>query len=129
MPAQRLTMRHVRELLRLHYGTGASARAIARELAVSRSTVKDYLTQATAAGVTWPLADELADGVARGAAVRCERLQAGTRRRGVEGEALPASAAPADRGDRGPRNRRGIRDLRMPLRGGRSLVIGHLALR
>jgi DNA-binding transcriptional regulator LsrR (DeoR family) len=55
MPAQRLTMRRVRELLRLHYGTGASARAIARELAVSRSTVKDYLARATAAGVTWPL--------------------------------------------------------------------------
>jgi transposase len=48
-------MRRVRELLRLHYGTGASARAIARELAVSRSTVKDYLARATAAGVTWPL--------------------------------------------------------------------------
>ena len=40
MPAQRLTMRRVRELLRLHYGAGASARAIARELGVSRSTVQ-----------------------------------------------------------------------------------------
>ena len=48
MPAQRLTMRRVRELLRLHYGVGASARAIARELGVSRSTVKEYLARAVA---------------------------------------------------------------------------------
>ena len=63
MPAQRLTMRRVRELLRLHYGAQASARAIARELGVSRSTVKDYLARAAAAGLTWPLPDELTDAV------------------------------------------------------------------
>jgi len=63
MPAQRLTMRRVRELLRLHYGMGVSARAIARELGVSRSAVQDYLARATAAGLTWPLADDLTDGV------------------------------------------------------------------
>jgi DNA-binding transcriptional regulator LsrR (DeoR family) len=34
-------MQRVRELLRLHYEAGASARAIARELGVSRSTVKE----------------------------------------------------------------------------------------
>jgi transposase len=30
---------------------------------VSRSTVKEYLARAAAAGVTWPLADELTDEV------------------------------------------------------------------
>jgi DNA-binding CsgD family transcriptional regulator len=63
MPAQRLTMRRIRELLRLHYGMGASARAMAREHGVSRSTVKEYLARAAAPGLTWPLADELTDGV------------------------------------------------------------------
>ena len=63
MPAQRLTMRRVRELLRLHYGAGASARAIARELGVSRSTVKEYLARAAAAELTWPLPAELSDAV------------------------------------------------------------------
>ena|SRR6516164_774081 len=63
MPAQRLTMRRIYELLRLHYGMGASARAMARELRVSRSTVKEYLARAPTAGLTWPLADELTDGV------------------------------------------------------------------
>ena len=61
MPAQRLTMRRVRKLLRLHYGTGASARAIARELGVSRSTVKEYLARAAAAELTWPLPADLSD--------------------------------------------------------------------
>jgi len=42
---------------------GVSARAIARELGVSRSAVQDYLARATAAGLTWPLADDLTDGV------------------------------------------------------------------
>ena len=65
MPAQRLTMRRVRELLRLHYGAGASARAIARELGVSRSTVKEYLARAAAAELAWPLPAELTDAVLR----------------------------------------------------------------
>jgi transposase len=63
MPAQRLTMRRIRELLRLHYGAQASARAIARELGVSRSTVKDYLARAAAAELTWPLPEALTDAV------------------------------------------------------------------
>jgi transposase len=63
MPAQRLTMRRVRELLRLHYGVGASARAVARELGVSRSTVKEYLARAAAAELVWPLPAEITDAV------------------------------------------------------------------
>jgi transposase len=74
-------MRRVRELLRLHYGTGASARAIARELAVSRSTVKDYLARATAAGVTWPLADQLTDGVLEERLFAASGSKPGARRR------------------------------------------------
>jgi transposase len=56
-------MRRVRELLRLHYGAQASARAIARELGVGRSTVQEYLARAAAAGLNWPLPDELTDAV------------------------------------------------------------------
>jgi transposase len=81
MPAQRLTMRRIRELLRLHYGTGASARAIARALGVSRSTVKDYLARATAAGLTWPLAAELTDGVLEERLFAAGGSHPGTRRR------------------------------------------------
>src|SRR5271169_1165996 len=81
MPAQRLTMRRVRELLRLHYGAGASARAIARELGVSRSTVKEYLARAAAAGLTWPLPEELTDRVVEERLFAAGGAKPGTRRR------------------------------------------------
>ena len=77
MPAQRLTMRRVRELLRLHYGMGVSARAIARELGVSRSAVQDYLARATAGGPDLAVGGRSHRRGARGAAVRGERRQAG----------------------------------------------------
>ena len=81
MPAQRLTMRRVRELLRLHYGTGASARAIARELGVSRSTVKEYLARAAAAKLTWPLPTELSNAVLEEQLFAAGGPKPGTRRR------------------------------------------------
>jgi transposase len=81
MPAQRLTMRRIRELLRLHYGAGASARGIARELGVSRSTVQEYLARATAAGLTWPLADEITDGVLEERLFAASGAKPGARRR------------------------------------------------
>jgi transposase len=81
MPAQRLTMRRVRELLRLHYGAGASARAIARELGVSRSTVKEYLARAAAAELTWPLPADLSDAVLEEQLFAGGGPKPGTRRR------------------------------------------------
>jgi transposase len=81
MPAQRLTMRRVRELLRLHYGMGASARAIARELGVSRSTVKEYLARAAAADLVWPLPAELTDAVLEERLFATGGPKPGTRRR------------------------------------------------
>ena len=56
-------MRRIRELLRLRFGAGASDRAIARNLGVARSTVQEYLARAAAAGLSWPLPDELSDEV------------------------------------------------------------------
>lgn len=63
MPAQRLSMRRIRELLRLRFGARLSDRAIARQLGVARSTVQDYVGRLTAAGITWPVPDELTDEV------------------------------------------------------------------
>ena len=81
MPAQRLTMRRVRELLRLHYGAGASARAIAHELGVSRSTVKEYLARAAAAELAWPVPAELTDAVLEERLFAAGGPKPGTRRR------------------------------------------------
>ncbi len=74
-------MRRIRELLRLHDGIGMSAPAMARELGVSRSTVKEYLTRAAAAGLTRPLADELTDEVLAERLFAASGPRPGTRRR------------------------------------------------
>ncbi len=63
MPAKReLSMRQLRYLLRLHHD-GVSAREIGRRLWVARSTIQDNLKRAAAAGLAWPLADEVTDDV------------------------------------------------------------------
>ena len=54
-------MRRLRELLRLKYDAGLSHRAIAQACAVGLGTVTTYLQRATAAGLTWPLPDDLDD--------------------------------------------------------------------
>jgi hypothetical protein len=61
MPAKReVSMRQLRHLLRLHHG-GVSAREIGRRLGVARSTIQDNLKRAAAAGLRWPLPDDLTD--------------------------------------------------------------------
>ena len=53
MPAERVLMRRIREILRLKYEAGATDRQIARALDVARSTVALTLDRARAAGLTW----------------------------------------------------------------------------
>ena len=54
-------MRRLRELLRLKDEAGLSHRAIAQACALGLGTVTTYLQRATAAGLTWPLPDDLDD--------------------------------------------------------------------
>jgi transposase len=67
-------------LLRVHFAAAASDRAIARELGVARSTVWDYLVRAAAAGLGWPLPDELTDEVIEERLFACTGSQPGLRR-------------------------------------------------
>jgi hypothetical protein len=61
MPAKReLSMRQMRYLLRLHHD-GVSAREIGRLLGVARSTNQDSLKLVAAAGLNWPLPDDVTD--------------------------------------------------------------------
>src|ERR671936_2465511 len=55
MPAQRLAMRQVYEVLRLKWGQGLSERKIAHSLGISRPAVAEYVRRAQAAGLSWPL--------------------------------------------------------------------------
>lgn len=59
MPAERLSMRKVYEVLRLKFGCGRTNREIAQSCSIGRSTVSDYLLRAKAAGFSWPLPPEL----------------------------------------------------------------------
>src|ERR1700681_1294595 len=63
MPTERLSMRHIREVLRLHYSVGMSQRAVARSLSLAQGTVSKYLNRTRRAGLTWPLPPELDDDV------------------------------------------------------------------
>jgi len=54
-----ISMRKIREILRLALGQGVSARQVARACGVARSTVAEYLRRAEQAGLCWPLPDEL----------------------------------------------------------------------
>ena len=63
MPAERMSMRRVREILRLKYEAGATERAIARSLGIARSSVALTLERAAAAELSWPLPATLTDRV------------------------------------------------------------------
>ena len=55
MANTRLSMRKVREILRLRHEAGLSVREIARSLGISVGVVQNYLTSTHKAGLTWPL--------------------------------------------------------------------------
>ena len=52
-------MRQILEILRLRYALSCSQQAIADSTGIARSTVKDYLMRAKAAGLSWPLSDDV----------------------------------------------------------------------
>ena len=55
-------MRQLRTLLRLkHGGARLSDRTIACQIGVARSTIQEYLARVEAAGLSWPLPDDLTD--------------------------------------------------------------------
>ena len=55
MPNTRKSMRKIRHVLKLARESGLSTRAIARSLAMSPTSVGEYLRRAEAAGLEWPL--------------------------------------------------------------------------
>ena len=67
MPAKRLSMRKIKDVLRLKWGKGMSNRKIATTCGIGRPTVSEYLRRAEEAGVSWPLPADLGD-------VRLEQL-------------------------------------------------------
>jgi transposase len=54
-------MRKIREILRICWGNGLSARQAATSCGVGRTTIKEYLDRAQQAGLSWPLPEDLDD--------------------------------------------------------------------
>ena len=61
MPTERLSMRRIRDVLRMKYGNGMSERTIARALSISNGSVNSYLQRCRLAGLGWPLSDDIDD--------------------------------------------------------------------
>ena len=61
MPAVRVSMRKVKEVLRLKWECALSERKIARSCKLSRPTVADYIKRAVGAGLGWPLPEGIDD--------------------------------------------------------------------
>ncbi len=66
MARRRLSMRKTTEILRLKHEVGLSHRQIARSCGLTHPIVSKYLERAAAAGLTWPLPEDMDE----------ERLQA-----------------------------------------------------
>ena len=61
MPGERVSMRKIREVLRLRFAQELSQRAIGTSLGLSAGAVNSYLGRARMVGLDWPLADEFSD--------------------------------------------------------------------
>jgi len=61
MSRERLSMRKIKEVLRLSFEAGLTAREIGRSLSISHPTVLNYLSRARAEGLGWPLPEGLSD--------------------------------------------------------------------
>jgi len=61
MSQERLTVRKIKEILRLKYEAGLSNREIGRACRVSCSTISEYTRRARQAGLSWPLPESLSE--------------------------------------------------------------------
>lgn len=61
MARKRLSMRKIREVLRLKHMGGLSIRAISRACSIGKETAREYVCRASEAGLGWPLPEGLDD--------------------------------------------------------------------
>jgi hypothetical protein len=90
---QRLSMRPIREVLRLRFASQLLQRAIARSLGLSQGAVSGYLSRARAAGVAWPLPENVDDASSKRCYSRRRRRSPRTSARCPTGAGCIASCA------------------------------------
>src|SRR6185295_8097410 len=61
LPARRLSVRKIKEVLRLKFGVGLGLRQIRRSCSIGLGAAHQYLQRAEAAKITWPLEPEWDD--------------------------------------------------------------------
>ena len=61
MPAERVSMRKIREVLRLTHALGMSRRLVGEATGIGKTAVGEYVRRAAAAGLGWPIPDEIDD--------------------------------------------------------------------
>jgi len=61
MPAERLSMRKVREVLRLRHTLGMSFRQISEATGIGKTVVGEYVRRAGVLGMTWPVPEAIDD--------------------------------------------------------------------
>ncbi|KYK49930.1 hypothetical protein A1D31_39390 [Bradyrhizobium liaoningense] len=91
MPTERFAMRHVRDVIRLK-SAGMPTREIARRVGTAPSTVRLTVRRFEAAGLTWPLPDDVTDTVLEARLFTSAGAGSGTRR-GHRRQAEPDWAA------------------------------------
>src|SRR6201997_4993205 len=79
MPTERLAMRPVRDVIRLK-SAGRQTREMARRMGTAPSTVRLTIRRFEAAGLTWPLPDDVTDAVLEARLFASAGAGPGTRR-------------------------------------------------
>src|SRR5215467_4262186 len=61
MPTKRVSMRKIREVLRLAHEHKLSIRQVSRATGIGKSTVGEFVARAKVIGITWPIPPEISD--------------------------------------------------------------------
>lgn len=80
MPAERVTMRRVREILRYRFEREFGHKAISQRVGAAPSTVRETLRRAAAANLCWPLGEDVSDAALEAALYRSAGTKTGHRR-------------------------------------------------
>jgi hypothetical protein len=57
-----MSMRKIRDVLRLTHALGMSRRLVSEATGIGKTAVGEYVRRAAAAGLGWPIPDEIDDG-------------------------------------------------------------------
>src|SRR5271165_3917394 len=61
MPAERVSMKKIRDVLRLTHAMGMSLRLVGEATGIGKTAVGDYVRRAAIAGIRWPIPEEISE--------------------------------------------------------------------